>query len=145
MIHRKGMKPRTFPYDTKVLKKFKAEMYLWRIEHNLMLAELKPIVQRIINKDNGMLLVSSVFAFPQSKLIGLNGTLKQLDVQNRIKDLYDELAVALNVDDKVFQVGPTWKVPVNTKEGFVQVKLFETALPGMVSIDVPQKFQLPKG
>lgn len=91
--------------NTSVVKKFKKQFETWRVSRELALQGLTREIKKSMRGSRACLELSLWFCFPESSLVSKEGSIKALDVSNRIKMFEDQLSESIGIDDKYFQIG----------------------------------------
>jgi len=111
---------RRFP--SQELTKFKNQAKLFAIKQDFI--AMISDCQRVIKTEDTFLKIDLLFSIPKSAMYTKDQRIKKLDVDNRIKAVFDALSDLIKVDDKYFQVGSAMKCYNDTKDDFwVDIKV----------------------
>lgn len=84
-------------HKTKEYLEFDRSAKIWAFHHHQEILNAKNAL-----KDSPFLEIHCVFYFPEGRLLTKKGLAKRLDVDNRLKALFDRLVTILELDDSCF-------------------------------------------
>lgn len=111
---------RRFP--SQELTKFKNAAKLYAISQDL--AALVSDCTRVVKDEDVFIKVDLLFSIPKSAMFTKDQRVKKLDVDNRIKAVFDSISDLIQVDDRHFQVGSAMKCYNESKDDYwVDIKI----------------------
>jgi Holliday junction resolvase RusA-like endonuclease len=93
---------KTYLVGSAELNKFKREMQTYEKVNWKKIKEVRTVLDDWIKIQGLKLSVQTIFYFKESRLFTEKGTVKKLDVSNRIKAFHDCLCKMLKIDDSMF-------------------------------------------
>lgn len=90
--------------------------------------KLEAVKNEISKLNTNALKVSCIFVFHKNRIIGQKGQVKKLDVTNRVKQVHDNLAKIIEIDDCHFFETPIKKVICESEKDEQVIIIIEPSL-----------------